>query len=158
MQRLKLVAVLASVALAVSAGFYSYAGSVREGTPGMYGAYRCMKSCGLETPAPDDPTLQYLRVMDRNLQEDSAYRPMSGDVFVICNATMCVYYSRSDDAQYYLGGPRMPVNQVIQPGGGGSGGPGEGGGSGGGGGVPNPGGCAPKCTGGTVIVRDPGKA
>lgn len=44
---------------------------------------------------------------------------------------------------------------------GGSGGPGgEGGGGagGGGGGVPNPGGsgCAPKCTGGTVIVRGPG--
>ncbi|MGO1070622.1 hypothetical protein [Lysobacter sp. CA199] len=43
---------------------------------------------------------------------------------------------------------------------GGSGGPGGegGGGSGGGGGGANPGGhgCAPKCTGGTVIVRDPG--
>lgn len=70
--------------------------------------------------------------MDQNLQEDSAYKQMPGDLFWICNATVCVRYSRSDDVQNYIGGPRTPVT----------------GGSG----------CAPKCTGGTVIVREPGKA
>lgn len=162
MRRLKLVAWCVSVALVPSAGIYSYAGSVTTGKPGMYGAYRCMKSCQLGTPAPDRPTLDYINVMDRHLQEDSAYRQMPGDVFLICNATICVNYSRSNDPYNYIGGPRIPVNQVIQPpGGGGSGGPDSGGGgSGGGGGAPNPGGgsCAPNCTGGTVIVREPGKA
>lgn len=160
MRRLKLVVLCVSVALAASIGIYSYAGSVTTGKPGMYGAYRCVKSCQLETPAADDPTMAYLRVVDRNLLEESAYRQMPGDVFLICNATTCVSYTRSDDLQVFMGGPRMPVNQVIQPpGGGGSGGPDSGGGGGGGGGAPNPGGsgCAPKCTGGTVIVREPGK-
>ncbi|WP_206413909.1 hypothetical protein [Lysobacter enzymogenes] len=157
---MKLVAWCVSVALAASAGIYSYAGSVTTGKPGTYGAYRCMTSCQLGTSAPDRPTLEYLNVMDSHLQEDSAYRRMPGDVFLICNAAICVNYSRSDDPYNYIGGPRIPVNQVIpSPGGGGSGGPdGGGNGGGGGGGVPNPGGCAPKCTGGTVIVRDPGKA
>lgn len=157
MRRLKWIAACVSVALVASAGVYSYAGSVTTGKPGIYGGYRCMTSCQLNTPSPDRPTLEYMTVIDNNLHEDSTYRRMAGDVFVVCNASICVNYSRSDDPNNYIGGPRYNANQSS---GGGGGGPdGSGGGSGGGGGgPPNPGGCAPKCTGGTVIVREPGKA
>ncbi|QWP75894.1 hypothetical protein J5226_20145 [Lysobacter sp. K5869] len=159
MRRPSVVLLGVSAALAVSAGIYAYAGSVREGKAGIYGAYRCMTSCRLQSPAPDAPTLEFLRTVDRNLLKDSNYRQMSGDVLVVCNEVACVNYTRSDDPQNYFGGPQVPVNQVIQPPAGGGGGGGGEGGSGGGGGAAGGGSVAPgsggSAGGGTVIVRPP---
>lgn len=124
--------------VAVSVGVFAFAGSRSDGRSGIYGAYTCT-SCQLGSPAPDAATLAYIRSMDQHLQGTSGYTQVSGDVFIICNSSACVNYTRSDDMENYFGGLRNPVQ-----GGGGSGGdgppsgggaPGGGGGGSGGGGV-----------------------
>lgn len=130
------VKIFAVGAVALSIGIFAFSGTKSDGRPGFYGAYTCT-SCKLASPGPDDPTLAYIRTMDHHLQSASDYTQISGDVFMVCNSSACVKYTRSSDMENYFGGLRNPVE-----GGGGGGGdgppsgggaPGGGGGSGGGG-------------------------
>ncbi|WP_083382871.1 hypothetical protein [Lysobacter enzymogenes] len=114
-------------------------------------------SCRLDHPVPDATTK---KAIDDNLPLIGLMRWDVGDVFIVCNTKECAHYTVTSDYLFYSFKPKEPRTQ-SKPRMGGSGGPGgEGGGGGsGGGGAPNPGGsgCAPKCTGGTVIVREPGR-
>lgn len=123
------------------------AGSHIFHTRGYYGPYVC-PACSLRTPAPEAATAAYLKRIDGSSHLGGDFSPMRGDIFVICNASFCVDYTRTDSFIFEGSNPRRQENH--REGGGGGGGSGSGGGGGGsiGGG---------SSRGGSVIVRPPVK-
>lgn len=115
-------------------------GSYDTYVPGWYGPYTCVNSCELRSPNPDQPTLEYIRSMDRHYVNNLAgYKQVSGDTFTVCTPYWCVPYTRSDSLVEFRGGTATPA---TTPGGDPNvGGGGEGGGAsnpGGGGGYSGP--------------------
>lgn len=118
-----------------------YGGDIHGGAQ-TYGPYVC-SSCSLGRPVMDAATSARISSIDADIHDgvfdNWSHKEASGDGFIVCNATACVTYSRTDSGGF-VGGEATP--RVSGGGGGGSGG-GSGGFNGGGG---SGGGSDPGCT------------
>lgn len=75
---------------------------VTTGMPGTYGPYNCGAPCKVGMPSPDPGTAEYLSTMSASVSDQvSEYRPVVGDVFIICNASFCGTYTRTNSNNFH---------------------------------------------------------
>lgn len=123
------------------------------GSPEIYGPYVC-SACSLGTPVPDAATNAYINSMDYSVNDNplnifvNNSFAVAGDRFIICNATACVTYTRTNSNHFDGASPRPRTSS-----GGGGGGGTPVGGSG-----PGAPGCVYGCGTGTVTVGSPENA
>ncbi len=105
------------------------AGNYVFGTPELYGPFVC-QDCTLRTPAPDAGSRAYIDYTDNWLNDGPNYTRLTGDKFVVCNATHCATYTRTASGDY-MGSPAVPQDMGTGSGGDGNDGGGAAGGNGG---------------------------